>query len=212
MKTANGGAPRPPARGFGRIVKEARIRAARSTADIGIARSLFVEYSRTLGVDLCFQNFEAELKALPGDYAAPGGVLFLAFLGKDAVGCIAVRPLKSGECEMKRLFLQEKARGLGLGRDLVDRAIFWSRRKGYTRMLLDTLPSMRAAQAMYETIGFKDTTPYRHNPVPGSRFMALDLRVAGPSPAGRTAAVGYHPRRGSTPLEVPPPSSRNRHG
>ena len=148
---------------------------ATTSGQIAAVRALMVEYQASLGLDLEFQGFARELAMLPGDYAPPAGVLYLATVGGDPVGCIGVRPLSEGRCEMKRLFVRPAGRGHGLGRALAEAAIARARAIGYSRMLLDTLPMMGAAQAMYEGLGFVDIEPYRSNPIPGSRFLALDL-------------------------------------
>jgi GNAT superfamily N-acetyltransferase len=142
---------------------------------LGEVRALFREYERSLDVDLCFQDFEQELAGLPGDYAPPGGALFLASCGGETAGCIAVRRLEDRSCEMKRLYVREAFHGQGLGRALAVRAIEWARSAGYERMLLDTLPSMKAAQRLYEDLGFRDVPSYRFNPVAGTRYMELRL-------------------------------------
>jgi GNAT superfamily N-acetyltransferase len=138
-------------------------------------RELFLEYQRSLDVDLCFQDFERELAELPGEYAPPSGGLFLALVGGGAAGCVGVRSLEEGACEMKRLFVRNAFKGRGIGRVLAEHAIAWARRAGYERMLLDTLPSMKAAQRLYETLGFRDVESYRFNPVGGTRYMELRL-------------------------------------
>jgi ribosomal protein S18 acetylase RimI-like enzyme len=151
------------------------IRIASTPADIEIARTLFREYQASLGVDLGFQDFEAELRTLPGDYVSPGGLLLLAFDGDDAAGCVAMRPLGDATCEMKRLYIRPRFRGSGAGLQLARHIIESARAAGYRRMLLDTLPSMTGAQRMYERLGFRDVPPYRHNPIEGTRYLGLEL-------------------------------------
>ena len=151
------------------------IEEALDAGSIAACRELFLEYQRGLGVSLCFQGFDAELAGLPGDYAPPRGRLFLALaLGKPA-GCVALRPLFHRDAEMKRLYVRPKYRGSGLGRVLAVRVIEEARALGYETLKLDTLPQMKAAQRMYETLGFRDTAPYNENPVRGVRFLALGL-------------------------------------
>lgn len=145
---------------------------------IDAARELFLEYRERLGIDLCFQGFEAEVKGLPGDYVPPGGRLLLALHDGEPVGCIALHVFQGRSCELKRLFVRPSARGLGAGRALVAAAIAAARAIGYAEMRLDTLPSMVAAQRLYESFGFVDIAPYRDNPVPGARYLALDLERA----------------------------------
>src|SRR5262249_52799961 len=125
---------------------------AASPGDIESARALFREYEASIGVDLCFQNFEAELAGLPGAYAPPAGCLLIARQGQETAGCVALRPLAEGICEMKRLYLREKFRGQGLGRLLAERILAEGRRLGYSRMRLDTLPSMGRAIPLYRSL------------------------------------------------------------
>ena len=151
------------------------LREALSPEDVAACRDLFVEYQRGLGVSLCFQGFEAELASLPGDYAPPRGRLILALAGGRPAGCVALRPLFHRDAEMKRLFVRQPHRGAGLGRVLAERIVADARALGYETLKLDTLPQMKAAQRMYEKMGFRDTAPYNDNPVGGVRFLALDL-------------------------------------
>src|SRR5580765_3629648 len=135
--------------------------------DIAIVRELLREYERVLGVDLCFQGFAQELADLPGDYAPPRGTLLLARDGDAIAGCIALRPVDDRDCEMKRLYVRDAFRAAGLGRHLVERLIAAAQAIGYRRMVLDTLPTMIAAQRLYESFGFSEIVPYRHNPIAG---------------------------------------------
>ena len=143
---------------------------------LAIVRRLFEEYAAALEVDLGFQDFAEELAGLPGDYVRPSGGLMLGLDGSEPVGCVAFRPLEPGIAEMKRLYVRQAARGGGWGRRLADRAVSDARSAGYQRMRLDTLPAMRSAQGLYLALGFAEIEPYRHNPVPGARFLELDLR------------------------------------
>ena len=145
--------------------------------DLAIVRALFREYADRLGVDLCFQGFEAELANLPGDYASPRGQLLLATDGGHALGCVALRPIDAATCEMKRLYVRPEARGLRLGRLLVERLIADARSAGYARICLDTLPAMTEAQALYHSLGFADIAPYVYNPIAGTRYMGLEIRA-----------------------------------
>jgi GNAT superfamily N-acetyltransferase len=150
---------------------------AYSGAALEQVRTLFREYAVWIGVDLGFQGFDAELAGLPGDYAPPRGRLFLALHGAAAAGCAALHPWQGSVCEMKRLYVPERFRGLRLGRLLAERVIAAARELGYERMLLDTLPTMRAARGLYAALGFREVEPYRHIPIAGTSFMELDLRT-----------------------------------
>ena len=141
-------------------------------------RALFREYEKGLGVSLCFQGFEQELAALPGAYARPRGRLLLARVAGEPAGCVALRPLDGTDAELKRLYVRDFARGMGLGRMLAECAIDEARALGYRTVKLDTLPQMAAAQQLYSSLGFIDAQPYNDNPVAGTRFMALDLTRA----------------------------------
>ncbi len=143
--------------------------------DLTEVRVLFREYAESVGVDLCFQGFEQELAELPGDYVPPRGILLLGLVDGRSAGCIGVRPFQADTCEMKRLYVRPAYQGRGCGLLLAQRAIEWATSAGYSRMVLDTLPSMATAQRLYESLGFVDIPPYRFNPVPGARYMALRL-------------------------------------
>jgi ribosomal protein S18 acetylase RimI-like enzyme len=151
------------------------IRAASTHEDYEQARTLFSEYAQGLSVDLCFQNFEQELHELPGAYAPPLGALLLAEVDGVAAGCVAVRPLESGICELKRLYVRSGSRGAGLGRRLTAEAMQSAREMGYTRIRLDTLPEMHAAQKLYESLGFYDIPSYYDSPIPGKRCLEAAL-------------------------------------
>jgi GNAT superfamily N-acetyltransferase len=159
-----------------------RIEMADTPARLEQARTLFREYAGSLGFDLSFQGFDRELEALPGEYGPPRGRLLLALDGAEAAGCVALRPLDGDACEMKRLFTRPAWRGRGLGRALAEAIINAARAIGYARMRLDTVPAMAAAQRLYAELGFRDIAPYRFNPVPGTRYMELELA----EPPGRT--------------------------
>jgi len=142
-------------------------------------RAIFREYALTLGVDLCFQNFEAEVDDLPGDYAEPRGALLLALVDGQVAGCCALRALDNVDypnaSEMKRLFVRSAFRGLGLGRQLAEAVLDAARLAGYGCVLLDTLNDMEAARALYEDLGFEEIPPYYHSPIVGAHYLKVDI-------------------------------------
>lgn len=143
------------------------------------ARAIIREYAASLGVDLGFQQFEQEMAALPGEYAAPRGTLLLASVEGEVAGCCALRPADSvdypNSAEMKRLYVRNAFRGLGLGRQLAEAVLDAARQAGYATVLLDTLDDMEAARALYEELGFVEIAPYYHNPLAGSHYLKCDL-------------------------------------
>ena len=144
-------------------------------SDLSGVRALFEEYAASLPVSLGFQGFDQELAALPGAYSPPRGALLIARSAGEIVGCVALRPLDDTTCEMKRLFIRPSQRGSGLGRRLVQEIVKRGRYLGYERMRLDTAPWMAAAHALYTDAGFREIPPYAVNPVPGVRFLELEL-------------------------------------
>ncbi|MFT3743356.1 MAG: GNAT family N-acetyltransferase [Pyrinomonadaceae bacterium] len=140
------------------------------------ARQLFREYENWLGLDLCFQGFEAELAALPGKYASPDGRLYLAYSDQKLAGCIALRKLSDGICEMKRLFIRNEFRGQKIGVGLIEKVIDDALEIGYRTLRLDTFPpKMGKAVSLYETHGFRPIDPYYDNPNEDVLFMELSL-------------------------------------
>ena len=147
--------------------------AATAGTPLAEARALFLEYAGALGFSLCFQGFDEELATLPGKYAPPGGIILL----EPGAGCVAIRPLDAGACEMKRLFVRPAARGSGLGRKLAEAALAWAAQAGYRRMRLDTLAGeMAGAIALYRKLGFHEIPQYTENPLPGALYFEKDLR------------------------------------
>ncbi|MCC0672915.1 GNAT family N-acetyltransferase [Clostridioides sp. ES-S-0145-01] len=136
---------------------------------------LFTEYSNSLNIDLCFQDFNNELKTLPGKYKKPSGSLILAFVDENLAGCVALKKLEDDVCELKRLYVRDKFRRLKIGKILLEEIVKEAKKIGYTYMRLDTLPSMKSAQGLYEKIGFYDINPYTYNPIEGARYMELKL-------------------------------------
>ncbi len=141
-------------------------------------RTLFEEYAESLDFDLCFQNFAEELAELPGPYRKPRGRLYLALYGGNPAGCIALRSLELGICEMKRLYVRSAFRRKGIGRALSELLIDEAKAAGYLRMRLDSIESMSAAIALYRSLGFQEIPAYRHNPIPGAVFLELELKQA----------------------------------
>ena len=148
---------------------------ATSAEDYSAGKTLIEEYASALGVDLCFQNFSEEIANLPKTYGPPRGRLLLARIDGETVGCVAVRNQGATVCEMKRLYVKPQYRGGGLGRRLAESAIKHAQQLGYSRMVLDTLPSMTEAQSLYESLGFREVDGYYPNPLQGVRYLACEL-------------------------------------
>jgi ribosomal protein S18 acetylase RimI-like enzyme len=147
--------------------------------EVAIVRTLFTEYAQSLNVALCFQNFDEELAALPGDYCAPRGALVLGYVNGAPAGCCALRPLDSVDypnaCEMKRLFVRPGFRGVGLGRRLTEAVMELATVLGYGCVLLDTLDEMESARALYAELGFEEIPPYYYNPIAGAHYLIAML-------------------------------------
>ena len=146
---------------------------------------MFTTYANGLGVDLAYQGFAAEMAGMPGKYAPPAGELLLARRADGAaIGCVGLRPIEPpGCCEMKRLYVAPQARGLGLGKALVDAVVAEAQRIGYREIRLDTLPTMDEAIGLYRKLGFEPIEPYYVTPIVGTRFMAKQLAPTTPRPA-----------------------------
>lgn len=158
---------------------EIRLVVADTDERIDAARTIFREYASSLQVDLCFQNFEAELDGLPGEYRPPDGQLLLALVDGEVAACGAMRSLRdvdyANACEMKRLYVRPAFRGFGLGRALAQSLLDEARRAGYSVMLLDTLDEMEAARGLYATLGFEEIPPYYFNPIAGAHYLKAEL-------------------------------------
>ena len=150
-----------------------------SPAEMEAVRTIFREYADTLGVDLCFQDFETELAGLPGDYGAPRGALLLAQVEGAIAGCCALRPLDTADYpyarEMTPLYVRKAFRGFGLGRELAEAMLDRARQAGYACVLLDTLDDMESARALYTDLGFEEIPPYYHNPIAGAHYLKVDI-------------------------------------
>lgn len=141
---------------------------------IQIVRELFLEYSDALEFDLGFQNFESEIRNLPGDYRRPSGGLLLAYQDFDIAGCVGFKRLDGSIAEMKRLYVRPEFQGFGLGRALVSEVLRKSKSMGYKKVRLDTVPSMSKAIALYKSMGFYSIPAYRENPIVGASFFEAD--------------------------------------
>ena len=150
-----------------------------SQEDLGDTIMLFEAYAKSLGIDLSFQDFATEMASMPGKYAAPAGSLLLARDNASAsvLGCVGLRQLGSdGCCEMKRLYVDPKGRGLGVGKALAEAVIEDAKRLGYRKMRLDTLPSMDSARGLYKKLGFTHISRYYDTPIEGTIFLELSLQ------------------------------------
>ena len=160
-------------------VPETRLIVPDTPALFEATRVIFREYAASLAVDLSFQDFEQELRDLPGEYAGPNGCLLLALVDGAVAGCGAYRPITDVDypnaCEMKRLYVGRAFRRFGLGRQVAQALIDEARQAGYSSMLLDTLDDMEAARELYTSLGFVEVPPYYFNPLPGAHYLCVDL-------------------------------------
>jgi len=160
--------------------EEMRLVEARSEIEWAVAKTLIEEYVASLEIDLNFQGYRDEMVRFPGGYSPPDGAVLLAYEGTEPTGVVALRRHSPSVCEMKRLYVRPKFRGHGIGRALSVEVVRRAAQLGYTKMRLDTLPTMDAAIGLYHAIGFRDIPPYRYNPVAGARYLELDLRRTAP--------------------------------
>jgi putative acetyltransferase len=141
-------------------------------------RTLFREYAQWLNVDPCLEGFEGEVAGLPGAYArARGGALLLARDQHEPAGCVALRALGHGICEMKRLWVRDAYRGSGLGRMLAQAVLQRARDGGYQALRLDTLAHMDRARQLYARLGFREIPPYYASVLPNTIYLELALRT-----------------------------------
>ena len=155
---------------------DVQIAEAVTTADYAVGRAMFEEYARAIDVDLCFQDFAAELDRLSVMYAPPAGALLLARAGQEVAGCVGLRKLRDDICEMKRLYVTPSFRGRHLGRRMAEDIVRRAHELGYRTLVLDTLGTMEAAQGLYLSMGFKPATSYYVNPLPNVKYFSLDLQ------------------------------------
>ena len=173
MTPAHAAGARPSESGAEWIVVS--VREATTPEDLAVAADLFREYARWLPFALDFQDFEEELSSFPSHYAGPAGCVLIGHVDGALAGCVALRPLSEGICEMKRLYVRPEARGRGAGRALAEAVLTRAREIGYDRMRLDTLRSMEAANALYRSLGFREIEPYCENPFPDACFFEIRL-------------------------------------
>ena len=147
------------------------IKTARTPADFKAGAALFRQYAADLTVDLSFQDFGNEVNHIHQKYSLPNGVLFLAEDDQRPVACAGLRRLDIKTVELKRMFVMKEHRGKGIGKSLLSKALETAEEQGYDRMVLDSLPDMKAAQALYISYGFYRIAPYYHSPVEGTAFF-----------------------------------------
>jgi len=148
---------------------------SRTEQDFADAKDLFLEYANSLNFELCFQNFEKEISDLPAQYSEPTGCIILCYEDNKPIGCVGLRKFAEGICEMKRLYLKNEARGKGIGRALAEKIIGKANERGYKKMQLDTIETMKEAISLYKSMGFKEISPYRFNPIKGVVYMELEI-------------------------------------
>ena len=172
-------------------MNKVEVRQATTDNDFAAAKALIESYAVELGVDLCFQDFAEELANLSTMYGPPDGCLLTALVGGEVAGCVAIRKQSDATCEMKRLYVQPRHRSAGVGRALAEIAITTASKLGYVHMLLDTLPQMSEAQALYASLGFEEISGYYPNPLPGVRYLARRLGSRGNKKKNREPGSVY---------------------
>lgn len=151
------------------------IRIISAVSELDEIRQLFKEYANSLGIDLCFQDFDKELIDLPGKYSEPYGRLYMALINDKVAGCIALRPIDDHSSELKRLYIRNGYRGLGISKRLIQKVIDDAIDIGYQSILLDTLDTMKPAINLYKSFGFQEIDAYYANPIQGATYFKLDL-------------------------------------
>lgn len=151
-------------------------RICKTEKDFEDAKDLFLEYAKSLNFGLCFQNFEEEISDLPAQYSEPTGCIILCCEEGKPSGCVGLRKFSEGLCEMKRLYLRKQSRGKGIGRILAEEIIEKAREFGYKKMQLDTIGTMKEAITLYKSMGFKEISPYRFNPLENVIYMELEIQ------------------------------------
>ena len=157
-------------------MEDVEIVEAVSRADYVLGRELFEEYARAIDVDLCFQDFAAELDRLTVMYAPPAGALLLAKAGSQVAGCVGLRKFRDDMCEMKRLYVRPAFRGRHVGRRMAEEIARRAGELGYRTLVLDTLGTMETAQRLYVSMGFTPATSYYVNPLPNVKYFSLNLQ------------------------------------
>lgn len=156
--------------------KMTKFREAESKEEYQLAVELFKEYASQIGVDLAFQNFNSEIEKIDSHYSKPKGAVFIVYNEKELpIGCFGIRSFESDICELKRMYLKKEARGLGIGKLLLEKAIKVAKELGYKRMRLDTLPTMHSAIGLCKKLGFYEIVPYRFNPIHGTKYFEINL-------------------------------------
>ncbi|SYZ73285.1 GCN5-related N-acetyltransferase [Candidatus Zixiibacteriota bacterium] len=151
------------------------LRSAHNFTEIDLVKILFMEYAQSFNFENCFQNFDEELAGLPGEYAPPSGQLFLIYDDDTPIGCAALRKIDREICELKRLYLRPSSRGKGVGRWAVHEIIAIAKTLNYKKLVLDTMPSLKEALALYRSVGFRVMKPPKNDSIRGAIYLELEL-------------------------------------